>query len=107
MTESVGACSTSVVPSAVSGGGNCGQSGHLSKDPNCPARGKQCNNCNKLGHFDCCCRGKATKQGGGGRQGKMGKQKQVSHKKACGAEMTGDTMEGIVDRFVDTILLPC
>ncbi len=80
--------STSVAPC-----GNCGWSGHISKDPNCPARGKQCNNCGKMGHVGCCCRGQTTKQKGG--QGKMSKQKQVSRKKACAAEKAGDTSEGI------------
>ena len=29
----------------------CGRTGHLSKDPNCPARGQLCRKCGLEGHF--------------------------------------------------------
>lgn len=35
---------------------DCNQVGHLSKQAQCPALGKQCKNCFKYGHFDQCCR---------------------------------------------------
>lgn len=30
---------------------NCGKKGHIAKDGNCPAKGKQCQNCAKLNHL--------------------------------------------------------
>ena len=35
---------------------NCGRRGHISKDLTCPARGKKCSKCQKLGHFVVKCR---------------------------------------------------
>ena len=35
---------------------NCGRRGHISKDLTCPARGKKCSKCQKLGHFAVKCR---------------------------------------------------
>ena len=34
---------------------NCGEAGHLSRDPNCPARDKECHKCHKKGHVRKCC----------------------------------------------------
>ncbi|XP_062701591.1 uncharacterized protein K02A2.6-like [Aedes albopictus] len=34
----------------------CGQLGHMSKAPTCPARGQQCRRCHKTGHFEKVCR---------------------------------------------------
>ncbi|XP_065076257.1 uncharacterized protein K02A2.6-like [Ochlerotatus camptorhynchus] len=34
----------------------CGQYGHMSKTPSCPARGKTCRRCQKSGHFEKVCR---------------------------------------------------
>ena len=36
--------------------GNCGRSRHSSRSTDCPARGKQCNQCGKDGHFRSVCR---------------------------------------------------
>ena len=42
----------------------CGSSGHLARDEDCPARGRECNNCHREGHFAACCksRGKQDEQ---------------------------------------------
>ncbi len=42
--------------------GNCGRQNHATYDPTCPAQGKQCMNCNKVGHFTYCCRSKTVTQ---------------------------------------------
>lgn len=34
----------------------CGFIGHISRDPNCPAKGKKCRKCNQIGHFEKLCR---------------------------------------------------
>lgn len=34
----------------------CGFSGHISSEAKCPARGKMCNHCKRLGHFESQCR---------------------------------------------------
>ncbi len=44
---------------------NCGRHGHSASDLSCPARGQQCNNCHKKGHFGWCCRSRPGKGGGG------------------------------------------
>ena len=35
---------------------NCGRSGHLASAESCPARGKKCNKCQRIGHFENTCR---------------------------------------------------
>lgn len=35
----------------------CGNPGHFSKSPNCPARNKTCRRCKRVGHFESACRG--------------------------------------------------
>lgn len=35
---------------------NCGKSGHISTSEICPARGRQCRNCNRVGHFESKCK---------------------------------------------------
>lgn len=35
---------------------NCGKSGHISSSDSCPAKGKQCRNCKRVGHFDYTCK---------------------------------------------------
>ena len=42
----------------------CGKTGHLSKDPNCPARGQSCRKCGLEGHFQECCKTKHKREGG-------------------------------------------
>ncbi len=74
--------------------GNCGRQGHTSGDPNCAARGKQCSNCHKTGHFTRCCRSNPDKQKNG--QTKMGKQKQLSKQKTCTAETAAQTSAAIL-----------
>nr|XP_029732678.1 uncharacterized protein LOC115268712 [Aedes albopictus] len=34
----------------------CGQMGHISNSPECPARGRTCRRCQKLGHFEIVCK---------------------------------------------------
>ncbi|XP_060078270.1 uncharacterized protein LOC132557761 [Ylistrum balloti] len=36
----------------------CDREGHLSRDPQCPAKTKRCNECGKVGHFAKCCKSK-------------------------------------------------
>lgn len=36
---------------------NCGRSDHFARDPDCPARGKNCDKCGKEGHFKLKCKG--------------------------------------------------
>jgi len=36
----------------------CGIRGHYARDPSCPARGKQCNRCHQIGHFEKMCKTK-------------------------------------------------
>lgn len=44
---------------------NCGKSGHISSAETCPARGKQCRHCNRVGHFESKCKVlAATKKSG-------------------------------------------
>ncbi|KAJ8734513.1 hypothetical protein PYW08_013763 [Mythimna loreyi] len=38
--------------------GRCGQAAHTSQGSACPALGKKCNGCGKLGHYQRCCRTK-------------------------------------------------
>ncbi|XP_049880106.1 uncharacterized protein K02A2.6-like [Pectinophora gossypiella] len=40
----------------------CGNAFHVTSDANCPAKGKKCNGCGKLGHFQRCCRTKLYQQ---------------------------------------------
>lgn len=40
---------------------SCGYNGHESSDERCPARGKKCNYCKKIGHFGCQCRTKLNR----------------------------------------------
>nr|XP_029711593.1 uncharacterized protein LOC109417227 [Aedes albopictus] len=35
---------------------SCGQSGHFSSSPDCPARGRTCRRCQQLGHFEVVCK---------------------------------------------------
>lgn len=42
----------------------CGSAGHLSKDPNCPARGQFCRKCGLEGHFQEYCKTKHKRHGG-------------------------------------------
>ena len=42
----------------------CGRAGHLSKDPNCPARGQLCRKCGLEGHFQEYCKTKDKRHGG-------------------------------------------
>nr|XP_054762076.1 uncharacterized protein LOC129268563 [Lytechinus pictus] len=42
--------------------GNCGRSGHRSRDSNCPARGQTCSKCKKVGHFGQVCRSSKFRQ---------------------------------------------
>lgn len=35
---------------------SCGQQGHISNTPTCPAKGKTCHRCGRLGHFEKVCR---------------------------------------------------
>jgi len=39
----------------------CGRPGHRAKDPSCPANGKNCNNCSKVGHFASVCKSESQK----------------------------------------------
>ena len=39
----------------------CGQQGHFSKDPACPAKDKKCHKCGNIGHFSRCCKTKPQK----------------------------------------------
>ncbi|GFR83581.1 enzymatic polyprotein [Elysia marginata] len=41
---------------------NCGRTGHRSRDPTCPANGKNCNACEKANHFSSVCRSKPLPQ---------------------------------------------
>ena len=41
----------------------CGQTGHYFRDKICPARGKTCDKCNKIGHFSVVCRSKEKSKG--------------------------------------------
>ena len=36
----------------------CGRTGHMAKDPKCPAKDKKCRRCHKIGHFEKKCRTK-------------------------------------------------
>ena len=38
----------------------CGNSGHQAKDLNCPARGRECLKCKKVGHYARCCKTKSV-----------------------------------------------
>ncbi|XP_055523172.1 uncharacterized protein K02A2.6-like [Wyeomyia smithii] len=40
---------------------SCGKSGHISKDPGGPAKGKKCNRCQVIGHFEKTCRKRPSK----------------------------------------------
>ncbi|XP_041453694.1 uncharacterized protein K02A2.6-like [Lytechinus variegatus] len=42
--------------------GNCGRTGHRSRDSDCPARGQTCNKCRKVGHFGRVCRSSKFRQ---------------------------------------------
>ena len=42
----------------------CGRTGHLGKDPNCPARGQLCRKCGLEGHFQERCKTKHKREGG-------------------------------------------
>ena len=42
----------------------CGRTGHLGKDPNCPARGQSCRKCGLEGHFQERCKTKHKLEGG-------------------------------------------
>lgn len=44
---------------------NCGKTGHLATFTGCPAQGKKCNKCQRLGHFENTCR---KREGGTGNQ---------------------------------------
>jgi hypothetical protein len=41
---------------------NCGGAGHLSSDKNCPARGRKCKGCGKVGHFVAYCKKSKAQQ---------------------------------------------
>ena len=36
----------------------CGYTGHIKKDPKCPAKDRKCRKCKKIGHFEKCCKTK-------------------------------------------------
>ncbi len=42
--------------------GNCGQTGHASGSPKCPAKGTRCHFCQKLNHWELVCRMKKQSQ---------------------------------------------
>ncbi|XP_070537506.1 uncharacterized protein [Ptychodera flava] len=42
--------------------GNCGADSHITRHPTCPARGKKCSKCHKVGHFGRVCRSSATRR---------------------------------------------
>ncbi len=42
--------------------GNCGQTGHASGSPKCPAKGTKCQFCQKLNHWEVVCRTKKQSQ---------------------------------------------
>ena len=39
---------------------NCGIAGHRARDPQCPARGQECRECRKIGHYGRMCQSKRT-----------------------------------------------
>ena len=39
---------------------HCGNVGHRAKDANCPAKGRECLKCKKVGHYARCCKTKTT-----------------------------------------------
>lgn len=40
---------------------NCGKSGHIASAVGCPARGKKCSKCERIGHFQSTCRKRSAK----------------------------------------------
>lgn len=40
--------------------GNCGFLDHEARDRSCPARGRECRICGKVGHFGRCCRSRSA-----------------------------------------------
>jgi hypothetical protein len=42
--------------SAGTGCSNCGASGHVARSPDCPAQGRTCRGCGRVGHYASCCR---------------------------------------------------
>jgi RNase H-like domain found in reverse transcriptase/Reverse transcriptase (RNA-dependent DNA polymerase)/Integrase zinc binding domain/Integrase core domain len=48
-------------PSSTTACGNCGQTGHIAKSDVCPARGRTCKACGKLGHYAGLCRSSASR----------------------------------------------
>ena len=84
----------------------CGYTGHKANDRRCPARGKQCRNCNGSGHFEVVCKTKEKQTSGRGaeepRKTDVGKKGGASHNvRQVEAEGTqGDDCEyafGILD----------
>ena len=61
----------------------CGYTGHKAHDLRCPARGKQCRNCNGSGHFEAVCKTKekqtSGRGAGGPRKTDVGKKGGASH----------------------------
>ena len=41
----------------------CGYEGHYAKDKSCPARGKECTKCGRMGNFSACCKTKMDPHG--------------------------------------------
>lgn len=39
----------------------CGHSGHIAKDPQCPAKNQKCRKCHMIGHFQNRCKSKQSK----------------------------------------------
>lgn len=68
---------------------NCGREGHIRRDRNCPARGKKCAKCSKIGHFAVCCRGEEVTRG------------ETSKDKASKREQRGRWQRGSTNQVVD------
>lgn len=48
----------------------CGYTGHLARDLKCPARGKTCNKCKQVGHFESVCKTKESSSDKGHKKSK-------------------------------------
>lgn len=63
---------------------NCGKTGHMKGSSMCPAKGKQCLECKRIGHFSTVCRSK---------KGKQTKFSQKSNVRAIESDSDNDTEE--------------
>lgn len=54
---------------------SCGKEYNMTRDKNCPAKGKKCAKCGKYGHFAACCKAQTASGNrfGGDRRGRSGR----------------------------------